>query len=90
MPIKQSSVPKTKAKSTVITPSLVKITHHQSVRSSANYQSAEVSYGIELHVANNPKEIRAACAQAEDFVERNLISKVQEQQKLLAALGKNR
>jgi hypothetical protein len=57
------------------------------VRQSSNYQSAEATYGIEIPCDNNPKAIKAAQKQAEEFVENALVKKLKQQQQLLAGLG---
>ena len=66
---------------------IVKITHHQSIRQSHNYQSAEVSYGIEIHCHDDEDEIEKIITRCEETVEQALLVKFKEQGKLLNTLS---
>ena len=60
------------------------------MKRSADYQSAEVSYGIELMVENSPWEIRKAIKKAERIVEDALVIKMNQQVKLLNTMARHR
>jgi hypothetical protein len=66
----------------------VLVRHHQTLRQSHDYQSAEMSYGVELLVDNSTVAIRKGFRQAERLVEDALADKFKEQQKLLQSLAK--
>lgn len=66
----------------------VEITHSGSVRLSKNYQSAETSYGIKLHVEDTPEAIKKGQKRAENLVEQALVKKVKEYSTLLDSLSK--
>jgi hypothetical protein len=66
----------------------VKIVHHQTVRQSANYNSAETSYGVEMFVADTETEIKNGIQKAEQIVESALSDKFLQQRKLLQGLAK--
>lgn len=68
----------------------VEIHHHQTIRLSQSYNSAEVSYGAKLTVRDNPKIIQEQFARLENIVETHLVSKSQEQQKFLSQLAKGK
>jgi len=63
------------------------IRHHQTIRQSENYQSAEVSYGVELTVLDSDKSIADGIERAEDIVEVAVVSKAKEHRTLLQHLS---
>ena len=65
----------------------VKIIHFQSVKQSANYQSADCSFGVEIMVENNDKAIQRGIDRAETIVEERLVAKLDTHRKLLRKLG---
>jgi hypothetical protein len=67
---------------------LVTLTHHQTIRQSASYQSAEVNYGATITVEAKPKVYKAALRRLEGLVEEALIVKLAEQRDVLKALAK--
>lgn len=80
--------PVTKITTKVPIPSgTIRLTHTQTVRQSANYQSAEVSYGAEIEVPNNPIAIKNGVAYLERTIEGPLVEKLGQHRKLLAKLG---
>lgn len=62
------------------------IRHHQVLRQSHDYQSAELMYGVELVVANTPDAISRGIDRAEEIVEERLIAKADTHRKLLRKL----
>lgn len=68
-------------------PPKVKVIHHQTIRQSHNYQSAEVSYGIEIPCDNDELSIKKAYRKAESLVESVLVKKLQQQKELLNGLS---
>ena len=62
---------------------VVVINHHQTVRQSQNYQSAEAGYAVTITVKDTPKAIRKGIARAEELVEKPLSAKILEQKDLL-------
>lgn len=80
---------KTKPQVKLNTDGTVEVWHSQSIKQSHNYQSADVTYGVKFTVGNNKSDIDAAVKNAESVVEDALATKVVEQRKLLAALGKD-
>lgn len=65
----------------------VKIIHSQTVRQSANYQSTECVFGVEIMVDNNERAIQAGLDRAEELVENRLVAKIGTHRKLLTKLG---
>ena len=65
----------------------VKITHHQTIRQSLDYNSAEASYGVELYCPDNPSDIDEAVVRAETTVERCLSDKITEHRGDLEAIS---
>ena len=65
----------------------VKIFHQQEIKQSHNYQSAAVSYGIELIVDDSDFSIRKGMKRAERLVEAELSVKFTKQKKLLEAIA---
>lgn len=61
----------------------IKITHGQSIKQSANYQSADCSYSVEVIVDDTPKAIKKGMKRAESLVEAALALKVTQQRKFL-------
>jgi hypothetical protein len=61
----------------------VVIHHHQSIKQSANYQTAEAGYGITLEVGNTDLDIKKGAHRLERLVEELMASKFREQRKLL-------
>ena len=72
---------------TLTTQRTVQIHHHQSVKLSKNYNSSEVSYGVELTVLNTNEAIRKGQKRAERLVEGPLVVKVKEQSQVLDSLA---
>jgi hypothetical protein len=66
----------------------VKIFHQQEIKQSLNYQSAAVSYGIELTVEDSDFSIRKGMKRAERLVESELSVKFSKQKQLLTAMSK--
>ena len=75
-------------KSTPLLADRVLIRHHQTIRQSHAYQTAEVSYGIEIPCDNNEEAIKAARIQAQNFVEKALVRKMKQQQEVLYEIAK--
>ncbi len=69
---------------------LVKLHHHQTIRLSQSYNSAEANYGSEITVSDSPSEIRRGFKRLEEMVESCLVAKVAEQQTLLCELAKKK
>lgn len=65
----------------------IKITHSQSVLQSIGYQTGNVVYGVEIHVADTPKSVAQGIKRCEDLVENALGEKLPEMQKLLTGLA---
>lgn len=65
---------------------MVELFHSQGIKQSANYQSADVTYGVKMQVPDNDKAIKAGLRRAESIVEDALVLKVREQRKVLSAL----
>jgi len=89
-PNKQVSPGLTKSAATTVQPSLpgtVELTHSQSIRQSANYQSIEAFYCAKTTCRDNPAEIKKAIAHLESVVEAPLVSKIAEQRNLLDKLA---
>lgn len=61
----------------------IKLSHGQSIKQSANYQSADASYSAELVVENTPDEIKKGIKYLETLVEEALALKVTQQRKFL-------
>lgn len=80
------------SKSTLITllgdGATVQINHSQSIKLSANYQSAEATYGVVFTVQNTQKAIEAAITAAEELIEAPLASKTMQQRELLQKMGR--
>lgn len=70
-----------------IKPGLIQIHHHQSVRLSENYQSAECGYGMTCVVPDTDESIAKTVKRLEEGVEGCLTEKIAEQKDLLKALG---
>jgi hypothetical protein len=68
--------------------SKVIIRHHQTIRQSHAYQTAEVSYGIEIPCDNNPEAMKIARKKAELFVEKALVRKMKQHQDVLNEIAK--
>jgi hypothetical protein len=72
---------------TTVTPGVLPGTavlhHHQSVKQSMNWQSAEASYGLTITVPDNAKAIKAYALRAERLVEDLLTQKFRQHRKLL-------
>lgn len=68
----------------------VELWHSQTIKQSANYQSADCTCGIKLTVDDNEKSIKQGFARAERLVEEQMSPKIQEQIQVLNELGKNR
>lgn len=66
----------------------VKLSHGQSVKQTANYQSAEANYSVELVVPNDKAAIARGFRQLEETVEEVLSHKVQQQRMFLEKLGR--
>lgn len=86
-----------KEKSTVLESStllrgkkVVRIKHHQTIRVSLDYSSAELSYGVELECDDNPVEIQNTIQKAETLVEEPLTAKFQDQQRFLKNLSQSK
>lgn len=73
----------------LLTKGVVQLTHHQAIKQSANYQSAECSFGITLNVPDDKTEIEAGFIRATNIVEKHLASKFQEQRTLLEKMTGN-
>jgi hypothetical protein len=71
-------------------PKNVVVSHSQCLRQSHNYQSMEVSYGVQLPCTDDEDDIKRTMKQAADLVEDGLAHKIQQQRKLLGALGDKR
>jgi len=65
----------------------IKISHGQTVKQSANYQSADASYSVELIVDDSPSTIKAGIKRAEEIVEEAMAHKVTQQRKFLLQLN---
>lgn len=65
----------------------ITIFHHQTIRQSHAYQSAEMSYGVEFEVDDNPKSLAKGIEKAEKLVEEALADKFSDQQSLLKSLA---
>jgi hypothetical protein len=63
------------------------ITHFQSIKQSANYQTAECTYGVTVEVVDTDRDIVAGQHRLEQLVEDMLTSKFREQRKLLQSIG---
>ena len=90
--VKKPGAEKLVSKQTLVLPSLevtntVRLFHQQAVRQSTHYQSGEVIYGAEMHVANNPKAISAGLKALEDLVENSLGDKLPQMNALLKGLA---
>lgn len=68
-------------------PGTVKIWHTQDIKQSQNYQTVGASYGIQMTVKDNPKDITRGILQAESVVEKFLTSKYKEQRNLLEKIS---
>jgi hypothetical protein len=90
MKIQKTKAPKSETKATVIR-SAAKITihHHQSIRLSKNYNSAEASYGVTIDLPPNVEEslVESSVNYAEEFVQDRLVSKSREQYDALNLWG---
>ena len=84
----------TKSRESVVTPipnsRSVKIFHSQEIKQSLNYQSAAVTYGVEMTVEDSDFSIRKGMKRAERLVEDELSVKFQKQKKLLEAISESR
>lgn len=69
-------------------PSYVKISHTQGMRQSHNYQTADVSYSVELFVKDTPTDIAAGILRCEEIVENALGDKLPQSQALLHAVAR--
>ena len=69
---------------------VVTIHHHQSIKQNANYQSAELGYGITVSCKDEPEEIRRHIRRLERIVERAMLPKFHAQGKLLNTISKGR
>ncbi len=67
----------------------VTLTHHQTIRQSFSYQTAEVSYGATITVKDTPADRKRGQAYLEKLVEDRLGEKVPEQAEVLVALAKS-
>lgn len=76
----------TKSTKTTVKGDEVVIRHHQVLRQSYDWQSAEVMYGIEMTVKNTPSEIQRGIDRAEEIIEERLIAKADTHRKLLRKL----
>lgn len=65
----------------------VRLTHTQTIRQSASYNSMEATYGIERVVEDNPEAIVETYAEMEAVVEEHLSAKALEHNRLLRKLG---
>lgn len=68
----------------------ITLTHHQSVRQSHNYQSAEASYGATITVEDTPATVKAALDRLENIVEGRLSHTFREQFEALKVLSGER
>ncbi len=66
---------------------VVSIHHSQSIKLSANWQSAGCTYGVTVEVEDDDEAIQAGIARAEELVESPLVAKIEQQKELLANLG---
>lgn len=82
-------VPKTKGITTIdpLTPGMIRIHHHQTIRQNLNYSSAEVSYGVSTDTVDDVKNIRKTVARLEKIVETAMLPKFKEQGRLLVNLA---
>ena len=71
-------------------PGKVIISHHQVIRPSKDYSSAEASYGIQFEVDNTPQAIVDGFRTAEAYVEKRLTRKFKDHMRLLDALARTR
>ena len=69
---------------------VVTIHHHQSIKQNANYQSAELGYGLTVSCKDEPEEIRRHIRRVEAIVERAMLPKFKAQGKLLNTISKGR
>ena len=69
---------------------LIKITHSQSVRQSADYQSVECNYGVEFYVKNTPYETQRGIERAEEIVEQHMTAKLSTHRQFLKKIGGTR
>lgn len=65
----------------------VKLFHHQGVKQSANYQSGDVAYAVEIYVPNDPRSIMEGIRRCEELVENALGDKLPQMQKVLIGLA---
>lgn len=70
-----------------ISTAYVKLFHQQGVKQSTNYQSGDVSYGVEMFVPNNPASIKGGIEACENLVENALGDKLPQMQSLLRGLA---
>ena len=66
---------------------MVKISHTQGVKQSANYQTGDVSFSVELYVLDEPAAIQKGLRRAENIVEDALGSKLEQMNELIGMLG---
>lgn len=70
--------------------SSVRVKHHQTIRTSESYNSAELSYGVEMECEDSDAKIKATIRRAEELVEEAMTTKFGQQRDLLNTLAKNR
>jgi len=64
------------------------VRHGQTIRLSANYNSVEISYGVELQAKDDPIAIEKALKRAEGIVEKHLSAKIPARIKTLEKYAK--
>ena len=65
----------------------LELTHHQSVKQSLNYQTAECGYSIKVAVPNDSASVQRAIAACESLVESAMTLKFKEQWAALKRMG---